>query len=197
MNVKTIIQFLIFILILVLLFFFIKNTFLEEEKDVIELEIDKNEVVIVNQNNEEISNVIKNLNYRSVDSNGNTYILESEYGEVTKENSDILILKNVTGIIRLKNKSEIKISADFAKYNSENYNTFFYQNVLGLYEESEIHSDNLDLLFQDNIAKMYNNIKFLDQNLKVNADEISLDLLYGDVYIKMFDDKNKIQIIKK
>ena len=197
MNVKTIIQFLIFILILVLLFFFIKNTFLEEEKDVIELEIDKNEVVIVNQNNEEISNVIKNLNYRSVDSNGNTYILESEYGEVTKENSDILILKNVTGIIRLKNKSEIKISADLAKYNSENYNTFFYQNVLGLYEESEIHSDNLDLLFQDNIAKMYNNIKFLDQNLKVNADEISLDLLYGDVYIKMFDDKNKIQIIKK
>jgi len=197
MNVKIIIQFLIFILILVLLFFFIKNTFLEEEKDVIELEIDKNEVVTVNQNNEEISNVIKNLNYRSVDSNGNTYILESEYGEVTKENSDILILKNVTGIIRLKNKSEIKISADFAKYNSENYNTFFYQNVLGLYEESEIHSDNLDLLFQDNIAKMYNNIKFLDQNLKVNADEISLDLLYGDVYIKMFDDKNKIQIIKK
>ena len=197
MNVKTIIQFLIFILILVLLFFFIKNTFLEEEQDIIELEIDKNEVVTVNQDNEEITNVIKNLNYRSVDSNGNTYILESEYGEVTKENSDILILKNVTGIIRLKNKSEIKISADFAKYNSENYNTFFYQNVLGLYEESEIHSDNLDLLFQDNIAKMYNNIKFLDQNLKVNADEISLDLLYGDVYIKMFDDKNKIQIIKK
>ena len=197
MNVKIIIQFLIFILILVLLFFFIKNTFLEEEQDIIELEIDKNEVVTVNQNNEEISNVIKNLNYRSVDSNGNTYILESEYGEVTKENSDILILKNVTGIIRLKNKSEIKISADLAKYNSENYNTFFYQNVLGLYEESEIHSDNLDLLFQDNIAKMYNNIKFLDQNLKVNADEISLDLLYGDVYIKMFDDKNKIQIIKK
>ena len=197
MNVKIIIQFLIFILILVLLFFFIKNTFLEEEKDVIELEIDKNEVATVNQDNEETSNVIKNLNYRSVDSNGNTYILESEYGEVTKENSDILILKNVTGIIRLKNKSEIKISADFAKYNSENYNTFFYQNVLGLYEESEIHSDNLDLLFQDNIAKMYNNIKFLDQNLKVNADEISLDLLYGDVYIKMFDDKNKIQIIKK
>ena len=35
------------------------------------------------------------------------------------------------------------------------------------------------------------------QDLKLNADEISLDLLYGDVYIKMFDDKNKIQIIKK
>ncbi len=197
MNVKTIIQFLIFLLIIVLLFFFIKNTFLEEEKNLVELEVNKNEGVVINQDSEEISNIIKNLNYKSVDSRGNTYILSAEYGEITKEDENILILKNVKGTIILVDKSEIKINADFAKYNSENYDTFFYQNVLGLYEESEIHSDNLDLLFKDNIAKMYNNIKFLDRDLKLNADEISLDLLYGEVYIKMFDKKNKIQIIKK
>ena len=197
MNVKTIIQFLIFLLIIVLLFFFIKNTFLEEEKNLVELEVNKNEGVVINQDSEEISNIIKNLNYKSVDSRGNTYILSAEYGEITKEDENILILKNVNGTIILIDKSEIKISADFAKYNSENYDTFFYQNVLGLYEESEIHSDNLDLLIQDNIAKMYNNIKFLDRDLKLNADEILLDLLYGEVYIKMFDKKNKIQIIKK
>ena len=197
MNVKTIIQFLIFLIIIVLLFFFIKNTFLEEEKNLVELEVNKNEEFVINQDSEEISNIIKNLNYKSVDSHGNTYILSAEYGEITKEDENILILKNVKGTIILGDKSEIKINADFAKYNSENYDTFFYQNVLGLYEESEIHSDNLDLLFKDNIAKMYNNIKFNDQDLKLNADEISLDLLYGDVYIKMFDKKNKIQIIKK
>ena len=197
MNVKTIIQFLIFLIIIVLLFFFIKNTFLEEEKNLVELEVNKNEEFVINQDSEEISNIIKNLNYKSVDSRGNTYILSAEYGEVTKEDENILILKNVNGTIILIDKSEIKISADFAKYNSENYDTFFYQNVLGLYEESEIHSDNLDLLIQYNIAKMYNNIKFLDRDLKLNADEISLDLLYGEVYIKMFDKKNKIQIIKK
>ena len=197
MNVKIIIQFLIFLLIIVLLFFFIKNTFLKEEKDLIELEIDKNEPIVEKQEDEEISNIIKNLNYKSVDSNGNTYILNSEYGEVTKEDEDIVILKNVTGLIKLKDKSEIKISADFAEYNSTNYNTFFYQNVFGLYKESKIYSDNFDLLLQDNIAKMYNNIKYLDQNLNLNADEILLDLLYGDVYIKMFDEKNKIQVIKR
>ena len=180
-----------------MLFFFIKNTFLEEEKNLVELEVNKNEEFVINQDSEEISNIIKNLNYKSVDSHGNTYILSAEYGEVTKEDENILILKNVNGTIILIDKSEIKISADFAKYNSENYDTFFYQNVLGLYEESEIHSDNLDLLIQYNIAKMYNNIKFLDRDLKLNADEISLDLLYGEVYIKMFDKKNKIQIIKK
>ena len=197
MNVKTIIQFLIFLLIIVLLFFFIKNTFLKEEKNLTELEINKNEDIVINQDNDEISNIIKNLNYKSVDSSGNTYVLSAEYGEVTKEDENILILKNVKGTIILIDKSEVKISADFAKYNSENYNTFFYQNVLGLYEESKIHSDNLDLLFQYNTAKMYNNVQFLDQDLKLNADEISLDLLYGDMYIKMFDEKNKIQIIKK
>ncbi len=197
MNVKIIIQFLIFLLIIILLFFFIKNTFLKEEKELIEIEIDKNEPVIINQDDEEINNIIKNLNYKSVDANGNTYILNSEYGEVTKEDEDVVVLKNVTGLIKLKDKSEIKISADFAKYNSANYNTFFYQNVFGLYKESKIYSDNFDLLLQDNIAKMYNNIKYLDQNLNLNADEILLDLLYGDVYIKMFDKKNKVQVIKK
>ena len=197
MNVKTIIQILIFLLIIVLLFFFIKNTFLVKEKDLVELKVNKNEESTIIQDSEEISNIIKNLNYKSVDSHGNTYILSAEYGEITKEDENILILKNVYGTIILIDKSEIKISADFAKYNSENYDTFFYQNVLGLYEESEIHSDNLDLLIQYNIAKMYNNIKFLDRDLKLNADEISLDLLYGEVYIKMFDKKNKIQIIKK
>ena len=43
---------------------------------------------------------------------------------------------------------------------------------------------------------MYNNIKYFDKNTKANADEISFNLLNGDVNIKMFDKKKKIQISK-
>ena len=41
-----------------------------------------------------------------------------------------------------------------------------------------------------------NNIKYFDKNTKANADEISFNLLNGDVNIKMFDKKKKIQISK-
>ena len=43
---------------------------------------------------------------------------------------------------------------------------------------------------------MYNNIKYLDKNTTANADEILFNLLNGDVNIKMFDKKKKIQINK-
>ena len=43
---------------------------------------------------------------------------------------------------------------------------------------------------------MYNNIKYLDNNTIANADEISFNLINGDVNIKMFDKNKKVQIIK-
>ena len=67
---------------------------------------------------------------------------------------------------------------------------------MGFFEESKISSDNLDLFFKNNEAIMYNKIKYLDRNTAANADEISFNLLNGDINIKMFDKKEKIQIIK-
>ena len=73
---------------------------------------------------------------------------------------------------------------------------YFYENVFGFFEESKISSDNLDLFFKNNEAIMYNNIKYLDKNTVADADEISFDLLNGDINIKMFDKNKKIQVIK-
>ena len=100
------------------------------------------------------------------------------------------------GKIKLKNKSDIEIKSDFAKYNSITFDTNFYENVFAFFEESKVSSDNLDLFFKNNKAIMYNNIKYLDRNTTANADEISFNLLNGDVNIRMFDKKKKIQIIK-
>ena len=100
------------------------------------------------------------------------------------------------GTIKLINRPDIEIKSDFAKYNSITFDTNFYENVLGFFEESKISSDNFDLFFKNNKAIMYNNIKYLDKNTLANADEISFNLLNGDVNIKMFDKKKKIQIIK-
>ena len=68
--------------------------------------------------------------------------------------------------------------------------------INNLFEESKLSSDNLDLFFKNNKAIMYNSIKYLDGNTEANADEISFNLLNGDVKIKMFDKNKKIQIIK-
>ena len=145
---------------------------------------------------ENFSNIIEHLNYRSIDANGNEYILNAEFGEVSQDDQNLIMLKNVSGKLILKNNSDIYIYADYAKYNSKNFDTNFYQNVSGFFELSKIYSDNLDLLFKDNLGIMYNNIKFFDKNLEVAADKILLNLSNGNLNIEMFNKEKKIKIIK-
>ena len=196
MNVKTAIQLLIFSLIVIFVYFFVKNTFLKEEKNIVNLDLNKDEVIKEIKTEKDQNNIIENLNYISIDAKGNKYILNAEYGEESTENSNIIILKQVVGTIKLIDKSYIEIKSDFAKYNSITLDTNFYENVFGFFEDSKISSDNLDLYFKNNKAIMYNNIQYLDKNTAANADEISFNLLNGDINVKMFDKNKKVKIIK-
>ena len=196
MNVKTIIQLIIFFIIIVFIYFFISKTFLKKPKNFDSLDLNKDKIIEEIDTEKNENNIIENLSYKSIDANGNAYVLTAKYGEESKEDTNIIILKQVEGIIKLKGKSDIEIKSDFAKYNSITFDTNFYENVLGFFEESKLSSDNLDLFFKNNKAIMYNSIKYLDGNTEANADEISFNLLNGDVNIKMFDKKEKIRIIK-
>ena len=201
MNVKTTIQLLVFFIILIFLYFFIKSTFLKDQKSIINLDQGENKI-LEDKAIEELkvekdeSNIIENLSYISIDAEGNEYILNAKYGKESTKDSNIIILEEVVGIINLKDKSNIEIKSDFAKYNSITFDTNFYENVLGFFEESKVSSDNLDLFFKNNEAIMYNNIKYRDKNTLAVADEVSFNLLNGDVNIKMFDKNKKVQISK-
>tara|TARA_B100001175_G_scaffold308905_1_gene309945 strand:- start:763 stop:1356 length:594 start_codon:yes stop_codon:yes gene_type:complete len=196
MNIKTLVQLLIFFIIIIFVYFFINNTFLKEKKDIVNLDIKKDKTIDEVENEKNESTIIEKLNYISIDAKGNEYILNAEYGKESLENSDIIILEQVTGLIKLSNKSNIEIRSDFAKYNSTTFDTNFYQNVFGFFEESKVSSDNLDLFFNNNEAIMYNNITYTDGNTLAKADEILFDLLNGSINIKMFNENNKVLIIK-
>ena len=43
---------------------------------------------------------------------------------------------------------------------------------------------------------MYNNIEFYNNDSKVVADKIFFDLANGDIKINMYNDNNKVSIIK-
>ena len=199
MNVKTIVQLLIFFVIIFFLYFFIKNTFFIDDVKVANIDLEDKEINALEIDNSEKeneqSNIIKNLYYKSIDEKGNEYVLKAESGEKA-DNKNFLKLYKVKAEIKLINKSIILINSNFADYNSATFDTSFYQNINGSYEDNKFSSENLDLLFKDNKAIMYNNIKFYNKTIDANADEIVFDLLNGNVNINMFDKNEKI-IIKK
>ena len=198
MNTKTVIQLFIFFIIIVFLFFFIRNTFYLNRNQI--TEISESESEIFEETSESLDegkkNFIQNLTYSTIDSEGNKFNLNAETGEENPEDPNILILNNVTGKIQLKDKSEIIIESDYATYNSNSFDTEFYQNVIILYEEKKFNSDNLDLLFKNNKAIIYNNVKYFDNKIISTADEVEFDLIKGDINIKMFDKKEKVKILK-
>lgn len=196
MNVKSAIQLLILLILVIFLFFFIKNTFFTTNQNIVDLDSEKKSEIAQLDLDQNLSNIIVNLSYKTVDANGNEYFLNADSGETGKEDVNIIVLKKVKAIIKLKNKSNIYIYSDFAKYNSENYNTFFYKNVRGDYENNNIICDNLDLLIKDNLAILYNNINIIGNDSSANADQIVLNLLNGNIDIKMFDEKKKIKVTK-
>ena len=200
MKKKTIFQIIIFLIILILSTF-VYYKYLKIEK--IDKKIDDGESILKDEkvNDSELvqeseKNIIENIKYFKEDIYGNKFTLKAKKGEITQNESKFVLLSDVNGVISLKNKSEILIYSKFARYDSINFNTEFYTDVKASYENNVVRSENLDLFFKDNYGEMYNNIEFYNNDSKVVADKIFFDLANGDIKINMYNDNNKVSIIK-
>jgi len=141
------------------------------------------------------SNIIKDIKYFSKDEIGNTYSINAEYGEIKEEESNIIFLKNVNATIDILNSDNIFIQSDFAKYNSKNYDTNFYENTKVKYTEHEINCKYLDLLFNKNLAILYENIIYSDLQTRLLADRLEIDIITKNSKLSMKDGKEKIKIV--
>ena len=143
------------------------------------------------------SNLISDLRYFSVDDKGNKYEIKSEYGEMSLDNSDIILMTNVMATIDIYNSEPIIITSGFAKYNIKNYDTKFEKNILLKHIDNKVNAENLNLSFQNNLMSMYDNIIYQSPDTKLIADKLEIDLITKDSKIVMNNKKRKIKIIRK
>ena len=191
MNRKTAFQITLFLFLLIIIFFFYyKYFFLKESK--IDLTIQNQKIETLDSGN----NVIKNIRYFSTDKQGNEYLITSEYGEISKKDVNIILMKNVTSQISLFEKDTIYINSKFAEYNSLSFDTKFNEDVILEYSEHKINSENMNLFFKTNFVEMYNNIIYKSPTNELFADKLEIDLLTKDSKIFMFNNE-KILILGK
>ena len=197
-----------FILLIILFFilWYIFYFYLREDSKIVELSNNniENNAIYLNsneetekENSESHREITENLVYKSKDAKGNTYLLESKFGKTDIENKNIILLDQVTAKINSKGKPEISIKADNAEYDYDNLNTKFFNNVKIKYSSNIITSDNLDLIFNKNIANMYNNVFFKNDTSNAKADLINMNFLPGNINIKMYEESKKFEINKK
>ena len=71
-----------------------------------------------------------------------------------------------------ENNIELTITSDRAIYNNSTYDTSFSENILIKYMDNIIYSDNLDLNFNENIVKIYNNVVYDGVSGKIKTDNV-------------------------
>ena len=188
MNIKILIQLLLFIILVstaaTYYYFYNNKTNANVNK------INNNKISI----NKNSSNLIKNISYASTDNLGNKFIIKSETGEIGIDDPNIVYMTNVEAIINLINSDPIIIKANHAKYNKINYETNFKEDILLTYQAHRITSQNLDLSFENNLATIYNKIVYDNNNVKISADILEIDLITKNSKIFMNNEYKKIKI---
>ena len=139
-------------------------------------------------------NQIGKMSYISQDLEGNSYIIESDFGEYDQKKPDLILLTNVKATILTKNSEPIKIYSNKSLYNNLNYNTNFYDEVQIIYKDQTIFSNNFDLIFNEKTGTIYNNVIYKKLNTLLYADKIDIDLISKDSKIYMFDKSKKVKI---
>ena len=162
-------------------------------------EIDPIDKVVAKKETNEILNeklnIIKDINYLSKDEMGNVYSIFAEYGEIKDQASNIIYLKNVKAKISILNSDDINIESGYAKYNSKNYDTNFYENTKIHYAEHNINCEYLDLLFNKKLAILHESIIYKNLQTRLLADRLEIDLISKNSTLSMKDQKEKIKIV--
>jgi len=190
MNRKTVIQVLMFFLIFLISLLFYFKYFNKSPKNLQENIINSK----TSNDKNSSSNYIDYINYVSTDSKGNKYQITAKQAEIDLDNPDTMFLEDVIAYIFMKKSDTIKITSNFGKYNSQNYDTIFSKNVIITYPGHKITGDYSDFSFLKNLGTISTNVIYTGDKRDLFSDRIEINLTNKDTKIFMNDNSKKVLI---
>lgn len=162
--------------------------------------VEEKKIKLVNKDkillkNKKVKNLVKDVEYTSVDQKGNKFYLLANSAKSNSYNNDILDLDNVRGKITSDIRDTIYIISDYAKYNSVNLNSQFYDNVVINYQDKEITCINFDINMETNKAIAYNEVVVTDPKSIMKAGIVEFDLKTKNININPESSLKKIEVV--
>ena len=190
MNKKTGLQVIMVLFIIIISLWFYLKYFTKNFEDVKETPV----IEKIDENQNSTSTYIDDINYVSTDINGNKYQITAKQTEIEAENSDVMLLKDVVAFVFIKDSETIKITSNFGKYNSKNYDTIFSENVIVVYSGHKITGEYLDFSFLSNLGIFTTNVIYTSGKTNLFADKIEMNLTTKDTKIFMNNVEKKVLI---
>ena len=194
MQKKIFLQIGLFFLALIIILITFNKYFDKSEK---KLSTDSQNTSKQKINNKNTNNIIKNIYYISNDNADNVYEIMSDLGEIDINNPSIILMTDVTAKITFVNSEPIIITSKYAKYNNENYETIFNENILVNYENHNIRAEGMTLSMEENLAILNKDIFYNNSDIELIADRVEIDLMTKESKIFMDNSHKKVQITGK
>ena len=168
------------VIVIISLWFYLKY-FTKNFEDVRETTVIKK--IDENQNN--TSTYINDINYVSTDIRGNKYQITAKLAEIKVENSDLMFLTDVIAFVFVKDKDTVEITSNFGKYNTKNYDTIFSENVIVVYPGHKVTGEYLDFSFLTDLGVFTTNVIYTGEKTNLFADKMEMNLTTKDTKIFM------------
>ena len=190
MSKKTIFQFFILssIVIIILGVYFLYFT---GNKNIVAIKSKVNENNFIKNEDD----LITEMKYFSEDNKGNKYEIESDYGVINPDQTNLIKMSEVKATVYLSNGEKIFIRSKQAKYNNDNNDTTFSGSVKMNYGNNEISAENLELSFRNNFVTLYKDVNYDNGISNLIADKVMIDLVKKNTKILM-NDKNRNIIVR-
>jgi hypothetical protein len=190
---KRIAQIILFGFVIILLISFNKLYFANNDQIKKEVKISFDDQLIDKKTN----NTIKNLTYEVKIGNKFEYKITSDLSEITNSNNqEIIKMNKVEAKIIDVNNIPLIINSEYADYNKVAYNTKFRKDVSLKYLNNTIYADKIDIDFQTNKAKIFQNVKYEGSLGTIKSDNIEINFLTKKIDIFMNNENEKINITK-
>ena len=195
---KKIIKFILILLLLAIIIIFYRTNFKEENNNKSKVDLEEKDQINLSSSNND-NNLIKNLKYKINLDEVNTYTITSDLGEIifNDKGQEIIKMRMAKAIFSGETNIPLVIKSDFARYNTFNQNTEFFQNVNIQYLDKIISSDKMTFDFEKNLLTVNENVIYEDMNGNMTTDNIEINLITKKVEIYMNNNQDDVKINTK
>ena len=159
--------------------------------------VENEQPLIKDKDNENQGSKFEELEFRGFYNFDNPFLIASEEAIIPPENSNIVYMTNIKITIEMNDGRTVIIVGDKGKYNKATYDCYLENNVIASDGETEILSDNLNLLSSKDSASIYNNVVVNNKNGQLKADKVDYNFESKYYKISMFrDERVKIKLIE-
>ena len=208
MEKKNLIQ--IFLLILLILITFsVFNVYYKTDKTLKsskKIEMENPDETKLNEG----KNIIQDIRYTSNNNNGDVFEILADFGEPSLEIDDLMFLTKVVANVNLKNESDIKLTSDYANFNTKTFETTFINNVKIFRNDETITGNELYLVFdqsdalsqgisptEQNLIRISNDVIIKKPGYILKADVLEIDLITKNTKVYMNNKNDKVQANSK